>query len=246
MARAILWILLTTMAVSLYAGVEGVSFDIENQCPFTVWAAGTPFGGGRELRRGQSWRVNVPGGAKGRLWGRTGCSFDGRGRGRCNTGDCGGLLNCQGSGGVPSTLFEYALNQFQNLDFYDISLVDGFNLRMTVILSNSKCKRIACNSDINSKCPRELKVVDGCRSACATFNTPADCCTGSFLDNCPPTGYSKFFKRECPMAYSYAKDDPKSTFTCPGGSNYRIVFCGNGDSQSNSTSTSSGSLYAVE
>jgi hypothetical protein len=28
------------------------------------------------------------------VWGRTGCSFDGSGRGSCATGDCGGALSC--------------------------------------------------------------------------------------------------------------------------------------------------------
>ncbi|KAH9317727.1 hypothetical protein KI387_019496 [Taxus chinensis] len=244
MARAmVVSAAIAMIMASIYAGAEGASFAIENQCPYTVWAAGIPFGGGRELRQGQSWQVDVPAGSQGRFWGRTGCSFDGSGRGGCKTGDCGGLLNCKGSGGVPSTLFEYALNQYQNMDFYDISLVDGFNLRMAVILSNSQCKRIACSSDINSKCPNELRVDGGCRSACAAFNTQRYCCTGPYLENCPPTQYSEFFKRECPQAYSYAKDDPTSTFTCPGGSNYKIVFCGAAISSNVANSTQP--LYAT-
>lgn len=222
--------------------VEAATFEIQNQCPYTVWAAGTPIGGGRELRSGQSWQIQVPGGSIGRFWGRTGCSFDGSGRGSCKTGDCGGVLDCKGSGGVPSTLFEYALNQYQNLDFYDISLVDGFNLRMSVILSSSQCQKIACNSDVNARCPNELRVADGCKSACAAFNTPEYCCTGSYLENCPPTRYSQYFKRECPQAYSYAKDDPTSTFTCPAGSNYKIVFC---SSTATSNSSSHQPLYSV-
>ncbi|KAL4200760.1 hypothetical protein AMTRI_Chr02g212760 [Amborella trichopoda] len=44
------------------------------------------------------------------------------------------------------------------------------------------------------------------------------CCTG-------PTNYSRFFKDRCPDAYSYPKDDPSSTFTCPSGTNYRVIFC---------------------
>ncbi|MCI61782.1 protein P21-like, partial [Trifolium medium] len=42
------------------------------------------------------WTINVAAGTKAaRIWSRTGCSFDGSGNGRCQTGDCGGLLNCQ-------------------------------------------------------------------------------------------------------------------------------------------------------
>nr|ABR17922.1 unknown [Picea sitchensis] len=233
MARA-MGVSLALMAVLFVCAVQGVicaTFEIRNECSFTVWAAGTPRGGGQKLERGQSWTVEVPAGTTlGRFWGRTGCSFDGSGRGSCKTGDCGGVLNCQGWGNVPATLAEYALNQYQNLDFYDISLVDGFNLPMIMIPSASQCTKVRCSSDINSKCPAELRVADGCKSACAAFNTPQYCCTGSFLDNCPPTDYSRFFKGECPQAYSYARDDATSTFTCPGGTNYKVVFCGAGTS----------------
>lgn len=63
----------------------------------------------------------------GRIWSRTNCNFDGNGRGKCQTRDCNGRLKCQGFGSPPNTLAEFALNQPNNLDFFDISLVDGFN-----------------------------------------------------------------------------------------------------------------------
>ncbi|CBI34734.3 unnamed protein product, partial [Vitis vinifera] len=75
-------------------------------------------------------------------------------------------------GAPPNTLAEFALNQFNNLDFFDISLVDGFNVPMA-------------------------------------FN---------------PTS-NGYFKTRCPDAYSYPKDDQTSTFTCPGGTNYDVIFC---------------------
>ncbi|CBI34735.3 unnamed protein product, partial [Vitis vinifera] len=37
--------------------------------------------------------------------------------------------------------------------------------------------------------------------------------------------YSRYFKTRCPDAYSYPKDDQTSTFTCPGGTNYDVIFC---------------------
>eukprot|EP01018_Ginkgo_biloba_P023081 Gb_07679 [translate_table: standard] len=207
-------------------GIGAATFEIKNQCPYTVWAAGSP-GGGKQLDQGQSWTVEVPAGTTaGRFWGRTGCNFDGSGHGSCKTGDCGGLLNCQGWGQIPATLAEFALNQFTNQDFYDISLVDGFNLPLSITPSNSQCKKTGCNSDINSKCPDELRVPDGCKSPCAAFNRPEYCCTGAFVNNCPPTNYSQFFKAECPEAYSYTRDDQASNLDCQGGTNYKIVFCG--------------------
>lgn len=50
----------------------------------------------------------------------------------------------------PQTLAEYALNQFNNLDFFNISLVNGFNLPMEFRpRSTDNCpNRISCTADI--------------------------------------------------------------------------------------------------
>ncbi|ONI06991.1 hypothetical protein PRUPE_5G093500 [Prunus persica] len=177
-------------ATLFFASTNAARFDIRNNCPFTVWAAAVP-GGGRQLNRGQSWALDVRAGTQGaRIWARTGCSFDGAGRGRCQTGDCGGVLQCQAYGQPPNTLAEYALNQYNNLDFFDISLVDGFNVPMDFSPTSNGTDKYCCNSG-----------------------------------SCGPTDLSRFFKDRCPSAYSYPKDDPTSTFTCPGGTNYRVVFC---------------------
>jgi hypothetical protein len=73
--------------------------------------------------------VGVADGWQGRFWARTGCNFNGNGQGHCATGDCGDKLQCNGAGGVPpATLVEVTLNGDGGQDFYDISLVDGFNV----------------------------------------------------------------------------------------------------------------------
>eukprot|EP00253_Pinus_taeda_P026242 PITA_26242 len=219
----------TLLAVNLsLQGVEGTTMSVKNQCSYTIWAAGIP-GGGKQLGKGETWSFDVPAGTTaGRIWGRTGCSFDAAGgNGSCTTGDCGGLLNCQGYGSIPATLFEYALNQHQNQDFYDISLVDGFNLPLSMTPSSPNCKAVGCTSNINAVCPAELKVTDGCKSACAAFNTSQYCCTGVYANNCAPTKYSQLFKAQCPQAYiGYSNDDGASNLTCPSGANYSVVFCG--------------------
>ncbi|XP_020877179.1 osmotin-like protein OSM34 [Arabidopsis lyrata subsp. lyrata] len=118
--------------IFLISTATAATFDILNRCSYTVWAAASP-GGGRHLNPGQSWRLDVAAGTKmARIWGRTNCNFDSSGRGRCETGDCNGGLQCTGWGQPPNTLAEYALNQYNNLDFYDISLVDGFNIPMSL------------------------------------------------------------------------------------------------------------------
>ena len=54
-----------------------------------------PAGGGRLINKGGIWSLEVSLrslASGGRIWARIGCSFDGSGRGSCQTGDCGGLL----------------------------------------------------------------------------------------------------------------------------------------------------------
>lgn len=202
---------------------DAATFDIRNNCPYTVWAAAVP-GGGRRLDRGQNWLLNVNAGTKAaRIWARTNCQFDGAGRGRCQTGDCGGLLQCQAYGSPPNTLAEFALNQFQNLDFIDISNIDGFNVPMEFSSVSGGCNRvIRCTADIVGQCPNELRVPGGCNGPCPVFKTEEHCCNSG---KCGPTKFSRFFKERCPDAYSYPKDDATSVFTCPGGTNYKVVFC---------------------
>lgn len=205
-----------------FSSTHGATFAIRNDCPYTVWAAASP-GGGRRLDRGQTWNLQVsPGTKMARIWGRTNCKFDASGRGHCETGDCGGVLECKGWGQPPNTLAEYALNQFGKKDFFDISLVDGFNIPMDFSPTTGKCRGIECTADINGQCPKELRAPGGCHNPCTVFKTDEYCCTRG---KCGPTNYSKFFKDRCKDAYSYPQDDPTSTFTCPEGANYKVVFC---------------------
>ena len=83
------------------------------------------------------------------------CSFDVGGRGSYNTGDYNGLLNCQGYGQLPATLAEYALNMVNIINEYfdDISLVDDFNLPLSITSSNPNCKRQASSTNITAQCP---------------------------------------------------------------------------------------------
>ena len=210
----------TLIFISLLA--YAARFDIKNNCNVTIWAAAMP-GGGRQINPGGTWSIEVtPPRTGGRIWARTKCSFNGSGVGKCLTGDCGGLFQCQGYGATPCTIAEFALSQFQNLDFYDISLVDGFNVPMVFNPTSPECSGIDCTGDLNGNCPTELKAPGGCYNPCAVFKTQEYCCnTGA----CKATNYSMFLKGGCPGAYSFPKDDETSMYTCPSGSNYNVVFC---------------------
>ncbi|PIN14172.1 hypothetical protein CDL12_13202 [Handroanthus impetiginosus] len=192
---------------STYA--SAATFTIQNNFPFTIWSAAVP-GGGRQLDRG-------------RIWARTGFFFNATGQGRCQTGDCIGQLQCQGYGRPPNTIAEYELTRDNNLDSFDISLVDGFNVPMEFSPNSGGCTRgIRCAADINGQCLIQLRAPGGCNNPCTVFRKNVFCCNS---ENCGPTALSKFFKDRCPDAYSYSRDDQNTTFTCLGGTNYRVVFC---------------------
>lgn len=219
-------------------GVSGATFTFVNRCDYTVWPgilanAGSPRldSSGFELPKDTSRSFQAPTGWSGRFWGRTGCNFDGSESGTCVTGDCGsGQVECNGLGAAPpATLAEFTLGS-GGQDFYDVSLVDGYNLPMIVEGTGGSgvCASTGCVSDLNQQCPAELRVADGdaCKSACEAFGSPEYCCSGEYgtPDKCKPSVYSEMFKAACPRSYSYAYDDATSTFTCSG-ADYTMTFC---------------------
>ncbi|KAL5726597.1 Thaumatin-like protein 1 [Ranunculus cassubicifolius] len=241
MELVIMLILLLALSIP---GTYSATFTFKNNCPYTIWPA-TLTGGGRaqfpttgfELGSGAAESRGAPDSWSGRFWARTGCTTN-NGRFTCSTADCGsGQIGCNGAGGTPpASLAEFTLNGNGNQDFYDISLVDGFNLPLSVTPQGgggSSCRQVSCQANVNAACPSELAVrgpggsTIACKSACFAFNQPQYCCTGQFNspNACQPTNYSKIFKNACPQAYSYAYDDSTSTFTCSVGANYLITFC---------------------
>ncbi|PHU30152.1 Thaumatin-like protein 1 [Capsicum chinense] len=180
--------------------------------------------GGLQLKPNETAKIKAPTGWSGRFWARTQCNFDKSGKGTCATGDCGGVLKCNGAGGTPpASLVEITLDS--SLDFYDVNFVDGFNIPISVYPSggHENCSHVKCSADINLKCPKELQVkssdgkVIACKNACLAFNKPEYCCTEEFNNpsKCKPTKYSQYFKKACPNAYSYVYDDATGAFTYP-------------------------------
>ncbi|RMY18163.1 hypothetical protein D0867_05525 [Hortaea werneckii] len=114
---------------------------MSNWCSDTIWPAVDSQGGtgpentGFELASGENQTEYVSSDWQGRVWGRTNCTFSGHGGGvACTTGDCGGIEACQGPGAPPATLAEFTLNGGQQQTFYDLSLVDGYNLPMAIVM----------------------------------------------------------------------------------------------------------------
>ncbi|KAL5551765.1 hypothetical protein UlMin_001941 [Ulmus minor] len=202
-----------------------IRWDIQNNCSETIWAAAFP-GGGKRLNKGETWTLDVkPGTTNASIWARTNCKFDEAGRGKCESGDCSGLLECRANGQPPHTLAELALNQYDNIDLFDISLVNGFNVPIEFSPTSENCSRGSkCVGDVNGPCPQELRDPGGCNNPCSVFRNDQFCCSSSG-SRCEATNYSKFFKAICPDAITYPND--WSSLTCPSGSNYKVVFCPN-------------------
>ncbi|KAJ0025766.1 hypothetical protein Pint_09364 [Pistacia integerrima] len=210
---------ITLILLIFCRGISGSTFTLVNKCSYTVWPGilgnAKLDSTGFELNPGTSRSFQVPPTWSGRFWGRTGLYIRPHHRSR----------------------------DLQNLDFYDVSLVDGYNLPMIVEPSGGtgNCLATGCIVDLNQRCPAELRVEsgDGCKSACEAFGNPEYCCSGTYGTpaTCKPSVYSEMFKAACPRSYSYAYDDATSTFTCMG-ADYTITFCPSVSSQKSARDSS--------
>ncbi|CAN1824572.1 Thaumatin-like protein 1 [Linum perenne] len=242
---------LSFILLSLTLRISGTTFTVVNRCQSTIWPGILSNSGsqpldstGFELPSGDSRTFQAPPSWSGRFWGRTGCQFDpSTNQGTCLTGDCGSnTIQCNGQNAKPpATLAEFTVVP-GGQDYYDVSLVDGYNLPMIVEPNggSGSCLTTGCITDLNRRCPDELRVDGACKSACEAFGTPEYCCSGGSgtPDTCKPSVYSEMFKSACPRAYSYAYDDATSTFTCSG-ADYVITFCPSVASQKSAKDMSS-------
>ncbi|KAI9402114.1 hypothetical protein POPTR_001G221300v4 [Populus trichocarpa] len=125
-----------------------------------------------------------------RLWARTQCSTHSSGKFVCATADCAsGVIECNGAGAIPpASLAEFTLRGDGGQDYYDISLVDGFNIPILVTPQgrSTGCRSTSCAPDVNAVCDPSLAVrrpdgtVIACKSANLAFNQPQFCCSGEY------------------------------------------------------------------
>ncbi|KAH6904632.1 thaumatin [Coprinopsis sp. MPI-PUGE-AT-0042] len=245
--------------LSLASGIAARIFTVHNQCPFVIWPAiftDTNVGSAKPDHP-TGWvavpsskvAFSVPDDWKsGRIWARTGCTDFSRiaPPEQCLTGGCNGGLLCDAHVGTsvpPATVAEFTLGGTTGVDWYDVSVVDGYNLPMS-ITNDAGCPLADCPGDLNHDCPHALKAVDsrgvtvGCKSACfanldGNQGNSHNCCSGNYSTpaKCPPSGvqFYSYFKSRCPNSYVYAFDESSNTalFTCPSSkrSDYTITFC---------------------
>ncbi|KZT26175.1 thaumatin-like protein [Neolentinus lepideus HHB14362 ss-1] len=246
-------------ALSAVSFASARTFTVYNGCPFTIWPAmftdlnagsATPdYATGWEAAEYTSVSFTVPDNWKaGRIWARRDCDFSTNpGPNSCLDGGCNGGLECDphtGTGVPPATVAEWTLQGDGNKDYYDISLVDGYNLPARID-NNQNCGVPSCPVDLGPNCPSALKgpfdssgFPVGCKSACDAnldgdqSNSP-NCCSGQYdtAATCPSSGvqYYSYFKDNCPDSYVYAYDESSGTalYTCDSGLNadYTLTFC---------------------
>ncbi|XP_011621713.1 thaumatin-like protein [Amborella trichopoda] len=222
------------------SGVGACTIQVTNKCSFPIWPAtasnaGHPViaEGGFYLPPSRAKKIEAPANWSGRLWGRTNCDFGPNPA--CETGDCSGKLACNGTIGTPpATLVEFSLQPDSSKpSFHDVSLVDGYNLPISVSPRGARCSPTpGCAKDLKSHCPPELRVTDhrgsvvACKSACLAFNLDVFCCRNDYgsPDKCHPSMYSTMFKDACPAYFSYAYDMPPPLYSCVA-SEYVVTFC---------------------
>ncbi|XP_073131097.1 osmotin-like protein [Henckelia pumila] len=222
----------------------GLILTLVNNCPYTVWPAIQPNAGHPVLERGGFALPTVthrsfPAPAthwSGRIWARTQCTHV-NGRFSCETGDCGGRLQCEGAGGAaPATLAQFSLHHgHTDLSSYGVSLVDGFNVPMTVTPheGEGQCPVVGCRADLLATCPHGLQLraphgkVVGCKSGCAAFGTDELCCRNHYNSpqTCRASSYSEFFKHACPATFTYAHDNPSLIHECSSPRELKVIFC---------------------
>ncbi|KAJ6814482.1 osmotin-like protein [Iris pallida] len=226
-----------------------LTLTVVNNCPFTVCPAIQANAGHPVLERGgfclhTLTHRSFPAPNRhwsGRIWARTGCSSSGAAAHlTCATGDCGSRLECGGLGGAPpTTLAQLSLHHGgprQDLSSYGVSLVDGFNVPMTVTPHEGKgrCPVVGCRENLLSNCPDALQLraphgggVVGCKSGCAAFGTDELCCRNMYNSpkTCRASTYSDYFKSKCPATFTYAHDSPSLTHDCSAPKELKVIFC---------------------
>ncbi|WOO81660.1 Thaumatin-like protein 1 [Vanrija pseudolonga] len=242
---------LLALLPALASAQHARTFTVRNSCSQTLWPS---FAGSAKLDQPSIWELgagqttvfNVPDNYPGmRLWARTGCVA---------SASSSNGLKCTSGDDLPSTLAEFTLSTTGSwtLDFYDISLVDGFNVPIAITPSRTDCHAPKCAANINAICPPQMRShvdSDGVNHACAGACLSGfgdelwgnrDCCTGAYGADAALCGISgvdfyHVFKDNCPDSYAYAYDEQSGAalYACDtkqGAPDYDIEFCpGNAD-----------------
>ncbi|CAO3673775.1 unnamed protein product [Umbelopsis vinacea] len=229
--------LLLAAAAALLCDIAAAkNLVLKNNCAKTVVAGVLQNGQSQPtyytINSGSSQTANLAANWGGRTWGRIDCDTSSE---QSNNTQCGvpGTPN-------PASLAEFTFQGSGNQDFYDLSMVDGYNLPISIapIGASQGSSKYQCGSpscQTLPTCPSDLTVKTSngdllaCQSDCSHYNEAQYCCTGAYGSSATCSGgpYAPMIKGACPDAYSYAYDDVSSTYTCDSGTatGYTITWC---------------------
>lgn len=204
---------------------------VVNNCAFPVWPATVgstnfPPTQMKKVGAGESYSWNVDPFWWGSIWGRAGCVFNSQGFGGCDSGDCGGKLQCKDDSqdqirAITKAEFEL-LGGIAKPDTYSVTLENGYNLPMSVVASyaannvssSRPCESMECRANANVVCPKELQM--------KKKGSVVTACNGHFDGYLPSSpAFSEAFKKACPRAFPFQS----STICPPSTASYTLIFC---------------------
>ncbi|KAI7861764.1 thaumatin [Spinellus fusiger] len=207
MLNIIKFIALPLLALSSAAVVSAdtpIAILVQNKCTYPSQIFhninGAPNNFGVRLQPGKSKSFSVPAGWAGRVWARR---------------ECNGLSECDAT--APATLAEFAFGAFYGLTFYDVSLVDGFNVPMTITPTGDTGPGAPCAPSVCPKLP-----------VCPPANVYKDK-NGKVIGcenpdrNTGDTDYARAVKSKCSTVYSFSTDD-SATHACKTNT-FTITLC---------------------
>ncbi len=112
------------------------------------------------------------------------------------------------------SLAEFSINAWNKMDFYDVSLVDGFNIGIRISNRANSCRPAICGGDLVGACPASQKIYVGGKAVA--------CSKKGDRDN-PNNPAARLFESRCENAYSWSKDDA-ATVGCDA-QDYLVTFC---------------------
>ncbi|KAI7881567.1 Osmotin, thaumatin-like protein [Lichtheimia hyalospora FSU 10163] len=209
--------------------VADKSVIVMNQCNHDLQVGyqtnGEAYGQVMSVGEGDSTELPIEDGWAGRVWARKSCDVH----------DCtlAGAAN-------PASLAEFKMDGAEDIDYYDVSFVDGYNLPIRIepvdmpndqATDERHCQPTFCNQI--PVCPHDLAFyhddtneLAGCQSACSRYKEDAYCCTGDHNtpDTCTSNHFARVVKKACPDVYTYPFDDALSVYGCQAAS-YKVTFC---------------------
>ncbi|KAI7861763.1 thaumatin [Spinellus fusiger] len=196
-------IVLPLLAIGSASMVSGATITVKNNCSYSSQINqqtnnAAPGTNAFVLAPGKSSNIYVADNWAGRVWPRP---------------ECTGKTDCDPP--APASLAEFNFGSFAGLTFFDVSLVDGFNVPLSVQPNGgTNCPSASCHK--LPACPNgnQFKNINNNGKVVSCQNPNRD--SGA-------TTYAATTKKACPTVYTYSHDD-NATLACKTNS-FTVTLC---------------------